>query len=326
MKISKIYLLSFGIKTMAATAMAASALAILAPASAMAHGFEGDRFFPPTIQTDDPFATDELSLPTISIFNNPASSDGTPKTREIDIGAEFDKEIFPKFAVGISTTYVILKPQGGTATDGCQNLTLGAKYQLWEIPEREFIFSVGAEWEIGNTGSQSIGVDTFSTFTPTLYFGKGFGDLPDGVKFLKPIAVTATAGLDLPVKVDEPNAIEWGLAIEYSLPYLEEHVKDTGLARPFRDMIPLVEFAVTNPLNRDGGQAIGTINPGVLWENPDFQLGVEAVIPINKNTGPNVGVVFNVQIFIDDIFPKLFGHPLFGGGETNNTPAPAFTK
>ena len=34
----------------------------LIPTPAQAHGFEGDRFFPPTIQTDDPFATDEFSL------------------------------------------------------------------------------------------------------------------------------------------------------------------------------------------------------------------------------------------------------------------------
>jgi hypothetical protein len=307
-------------KGAAATVIVASAFSILTPHTASAHGFEGDRFFPPTIQTDDPFATDELSLPTISILNNP----GTPKTREIDIGTEFDKEIFPKFALGISTTYVVLQPKGVRNIDGYQNLTLSAKYQLWEIPEHEFIFSVGAIWEVGNTGSQAIGVDTFSTFTPTLYFGKGFGDLPDSVKFLKPLAVTGTGGLDLPTKAS-PNAFELGLAVEYSLPYLQGHVKDIGIPRPFRDMIPLVEFSTTNPFNRGGGQATGTINPGVLWENPDYQIGLEAVIPINSNTGPNLGVVFNVQIFIDDIFPKIFGHPIFGGTETNAT-TPDFSK
>ena len=29
----------------------------------LAHGFAGDRFFPPTITTDDPFAADELAQP-----------------------------------------------------------------------------------------------------------------------------------------------------------------------------------------------------------------------------------------------------------------------
>ena len=309
-----------------AAAWTAFAFVTFATRACFAHGYEGDRFFPPTIQTDDPFATDELSLPTISIFNNPATSDGTPKTREIDISAEFDKEIFPKFALGISTTYVILKPQGGVATDGFENLTLSAKYQLWEIPEHEFIFSTGVEWEIGNTGSGKLGGDTFSTFTPTVYFGKGFGDLPDSVPYLKPIAVTGEAGLDLPVKNAGPNAIEWGIAVEYSLPYLEQHVKDTGLPKPFRDMIPLVEIAVTSPLNRGGGQATGSVNPGVLWESQYCQVGAEAVIPINRNTGPNVGVVFNVQIFIDDLLPKIFGHPIFGGNDRQTATIPESSK
>jgi hypothetical protein len=107
--------------------------------------------------------------------------------------------------------------------------------------------------------------------------------------------------------------VEWGLAIEYSIPYLQQHVKDIGLPHPFRDMIPLVEFAVNSPINQHGGQATGSINPGILWESKDYQVGLEAVIPLNKQTGSNVGVVFNVQIYIDDLFPKWFGHPLFGG-------------
>src|ERR1700722_18971209 len=67
-----------------------------------AHGFVGDRFFPPTIATDDPFATDELSLPTASIFKNPRS----PPDWENDSGTEFDKEILPRFALGVSDTYI----------------------------------------------------------------------------------------------------------------------------------------------------------------------------------------------------------------------------
>lgn len=286
---------------------------VLSARTASAHGFEGDRFFPPTIQTDDPFTADEFSFPTISVFNNPANPDsGDPKTREMDFSVGFSKEIFPKFALGISATYVNLKPKGGVAVDGFTNLSLSAKYQLLEVPAHEFIFSLGCEWEIGNTGSQSLGVSTTSTFTPTLFFGKGFGDLPDGLAFLKPFAITGQAGLDLPVKSGDSNAIGWGLAIEYNIPYLDQHLKETGLPHPLRDMIPLVEFVVSNPINRHGGQATGSINPGVLWENRDYQVGIEAIIPLNHQTGPNVGVVFNVQIYIDDLFPKFFGHPLFG--------------
>ena len=272
--------------------------------SAFAHGFVGARFFPPTPTTEDPFATDELDLPSVSYIK----SFGVKTT---DIGFEFNKEIFPKFALGIGGDYLIQKPDGERSTSGFDNFTLSAKYQLWQNVAHEAIFSVGAEWEIGGTGSQQVDANPGSTFTPTIYFGKGFGDLPDAVKFLKPFAITGTLGENLPTRAD-PNALEWGFALEYSLPYLQSQVKDIGLPEPLKHMIPVVEFAFNTPQNRGGGQTTGTINPGILYESAHFQIGAEAVIPVNSATGSNVGAIVQVQIFLDDIWPKAFGHPLFG--------------
>jgi hypothetical protein len=277
-------------------------------AAVQAHGFEAGRFFPPTIQTDDPFATDELSLPTVEFFQNP----GTPATKTVDTSFEFDKELFPKFAVGISDGVQYQSPEGLPSATGFDNLELSAKYQVWEVPAHEWIFSVGAIWDVGGTGSKKIGSDSANTFTPTLYFGKGMGDLPDALDALKPVAVTGTLGVDLPTE-GEQNAVEWGIAVEYSLLYLQTQVKDIGLPEPLKNMIPLVEFAFTTPVNRGGGPTTGTINPGVLYETRYFQLGAEAVIPANRATGSRIGAVVNVQIFLDDIFPQTFGHPLFGG-------------
>jgi hypothetical protein len=76
-----------------------------------------------------------------------------------------------------------------------------------------------------------------------------------------------------------------------------------------------VELSMESPENRNGGPTTGTVNPGGLYESRYFQLGAEAVIPINNHTGPNIGFVINVNIFIDDLWPKVFGHPLFGGAE-----------
>lgn len=298
----------------------ACALTLFVSTHLKAHGFEGDRFFPPTVSTDDPFATDELSVG-LQSFNNPASDDG-PKTREMDLSTEFDKEILPKFALGITGTYVSLQPNRHTddgsdplpAQDGFDNISLSAKYQLFENAPHEFILSVGGEIDLGGTGSKPLGVESYTTYSPTLYYGKGFGDLPNTLKYLKPLALTGTLGYDIPSKVADPNVLDCGFALEYSLPYLQEHVEDIGLPHPFKDFIPLVEFNLSSPTNRDGGTTTGTINPGILWEQPNFQLGAEAVIPINAHTGPNVGFTVQVQFFIDDLFPKAFGHPLFLGG------------
>jgi hypothetical protein len=300
----------------AATAAGVLCGVIIQPRAAMAHGFEGDRFFPPTIQTDDPFATDELTLPNVQIFQDP----GVPRVREIDYGAEFDKQILPDFDLEFSDAFTTLEPKQGHSTNGFQNFTLGFKDELIQIPDHEFIFSFGTEWEIGGTGEQNVGPNSYSTFTPTLYFGKGFGDLPDSVPMLKPFAITGLVGEALPTEAS-PNTLEWGFALEYSLIYLEQNVKDTGMPRPFRDMVPLVEFAMQTPEGRNGGPTTGTINPGVLYESRYFQIGAEAVIPVNGHSGSTVGAVVNVNIFIDDIWPKVFGHPIFGGASENSAPS-----
>jgi len=302
----------FSIYSMKVLALASAAALVLFALNAKlnAHGFEGDRFFPPTIQTEDPFAVDELSLPVISVFNNPAGG-GSPKTKQIDISAEFDKEIFPKFAIGISEDYVILRPQGQSTRAGFDNLSFSAKYQLFENAPHEFIFSVGGEVDVGGTGSLAIGRESFATYTPTLFVGKGFGDLPDQLKYLKPFAVTGTLGYVIPGESVDPNALNWGLAVEYSIPYLQQHIQEIDWLRPLRNVIPLVELAMNSPLNHGGGQTTGTVNPGFLWESRYCQLGAEAVIPINRASGPNVGVIVQVQVYIDDIWPKIFGYPVF---------------
>src|SRR5436305_818593 len=61
-----------------------------------------------------------------------------------------------------------------------------------------------------------------------------------------------------------PNVLQWGFALEYSIIYLEEQVKDIGLRAPFDRLIPLVEVPLETPLDRgQGGQTTGTINPGL---------------------------------------------------------------
>ena len=156
---------------------AALLLCLLVPLRLHGHGLEGDRFFPPTPLTDDPFAVDELSLPNVQY--NPASA-----SREVDITGSFSKEVFPKFALSVQDTYINLNPKGGPAQDGWSPITLNAKYQLWEVPEHEFILSIGSDFALGGTGSKSLySYDYYTTYTPNLYIGKGFNELPDALKF-----------------------------------------------------------------------------------------------------------------------------------------------
>src|SRR6266446_3419252 len=302
-----------------------------ATGQAYGHGFAGARFFPATLSTDDPFVSDELSLPTVSTMRMP--DDGG--TRETDISMDLSKRITPEFAIEIGDTFTALNPHDGRAVNGFGNLELGGKYQLLNNGPHEAIGSVGLGVEIGGTGSTSIGADSFSTWSPAIFFGKGFGDLPEALRFLKPVAITGVAGIAIPtsasthsitvndqtgerdIEIEQhPDVLEWGFALEYSVIYLQSQVQDMHLPAPVDRLIPLVEFAMETPLNRGaGGPTTGTINPGVIWAGKYFQVGMEAVIPINEHTGNNVGVIAQLHFFLDDLFPHTIGRPLFGGNK-----------
>jgi hypothetical protein len=302
--------------------LTAALIAALSPCLVHAHGFAGKRFFPATLTTDDPFVADEASLPTFSTIVTP--DDGG--TRESEFSFDIAKSITPWLGVEIGTSVVnIDPPPGARAQTGIGNFEIGAKYQFLKNAEHEAIASIGFDAEIGGTGSRSIGADSFSTWTPTLYFGKGLGDLPDGLWPLRPLAVTGTLGISIPsrgynktsseegLEVEaNPDSLECGFAVQYSLIYLQQNVRDLGLRAPFDRLVPLVEFAFSSPFDREqGGLVTGTINPGILWSGKSIQLGVEALIPINERTGNRVGVIAQVHLYLDDIFPNIF-RPIFG--------------
>jgi hypothetical protein len=306
-----------------ATALAIGLAAPSGPASA--HGFAGQRFFPATLATDDPFVADELSLPTFSRRKTPAQGD-EPATVESEISIDFAKRITPNFGISFEVPYQRLHPEGGETQNGFGNSAVGLKYQFYKNDEHETILSAGVDWEIGGSGSKQVGAESFSTVTPGFFFGKGFGDLPDGVEYLRPLALTGSLGVDVPTRSstttvsDEgdvqierhPHVLNVGFALEYSLPYLQSVVKDVGLEAPFNRLIPVVEFSWQKPLDRGRGPSTGTVNPGLLWVGRYVQLGLEAVIPINRNTGSSVGVLAQLHFFLDDLFPRTFGRPLFG--------------
>ncbi len=304
------------------------------PPAARAHGFAGARFFPATLTTDDPFVADELSLPTLQSFHTPDRGG----TREFDVSVDLAKTITPYLDIEVGIDEVNLFPRRGHATTGFSNLELGSKFQFLVNEEHETILSLGIDTTVGGTGSRQVGRDPFTTWSPGLFFGKGFGDLPDTVSLLRPFALTGNISVDIPtsaktrtvggvdpttgirdVNVDRNAvALETNFALEYSLIYLQDQVKNVGLVKPFDRMIPLVEAVITTPLDRgQGGLTTCSINPGVLWSGSVCQLGVEALIPTNARSGSHVGVLVQFHIYLDDLLPSVF-RPIFGGPSHNS--------
>jgi len=277
---------------------------ILMPISSMAHGFAGKRFFPSTLSVEDPFVSDELSF----LFGY--LDEGEEKAYEFPV--EYSKRITQNFGIGIDDSFLITDPDSGSTESGFGNLGLGAKYQFLTNGPHETILSLGVDAEIGNTGDSSVGADDFTTVVPSLYFGKGFGDLPDSLMYLRPFAVTGVIGPAFTIDSDEPDRFEYGFTIQYSFQYLESFVKDIGIPKPLDKTILVLEFPFETALNQGaGGETEGFINPGIIWIGNKIQLGLEAQIPVNHNSGQGVGVLALIHFFIDDIFPNSIGSSVF---------------
>jgi len=173
------------------------AAALAGSSPALGHGFAGKRFFPATLATEDPFVADELSLPTI-LYQRFGASGEEPGTRETDFSVDVSKRITENFGVGFGATYKNVRPDDGESQRGFDNLAASIKYKFYQNDEHETIVSEGLDWDIGNSGAKSVGAESFHTFTPAIFFGKGFGDLPADAKFLRPLALTGAIGVGIP--------------------------------------------------------------------------------------------------------------------------------
>ena len=139
---------------------------------------------------------------------------------------------------------------------------------------------------------------------PTLFFGKGAGDLPDDGALLKPFAVTGIIGYAIPTdarhtrrEVDDETGERSARSRSMPSPGLRPLARvqpavpsgerlDLGCPRPTR-LIPLVELAFETPVQHaQGAGTTAFVNPGILWAGQAFQIGAEAVIPITGIPGP----------------------------------------
>ncbi|PNG26363.1 hypothetical protein [Methylocella silvestris] len=301
---------------------------------ALSHVVVGDRFFPATLLIDDPGVNDELSLPTFAYLTNPDGS----QTNVFSF--EYDKRITPALGISIEDGFI---HQNNPRANGWDNLSTSLKYVLFINPEHEFMLSAGVEFEWGHTGAAGVGAEAFTSWSPQIFFGKGFGDLPASLNALRPFALTGQLGVelsthpistiitrnfetgDVDIDVDQdPTFFNWGFSLQYSLPYMNSNISaiDNDL---LKRLIPLVEVSLSTPVANIGPPGSGNshvttglVNPGVIYVGQTFQLGLEAQLPINSASGKHVGVIAQLHLYLDNIFPDSIGRPLFDG------PASAF--
>jgi hypothetical protein len=309
---------------LSATAAPLAALVAAAfPTSARAHGFAGDHMFISTLLIDDPNVADEASLPTFSYLPQP--TDSGPASNLYSLSFEFDKRITENFGFALSSGYNWLTQPGNKTANGWNNLEVALKYKPYVNAEHEFMLSVGVVRELARTGANGtngalLDNDDSSSTTPTLYFGKGFGDLP--VPFLRPLALTGELGYqiaDKKLKVasegSENNGLNngWngGLSLQYSIRYLSSQVKDYGLPDFVNRLTPVVELSWYSPASKPNDAKTQYLwGIGVNYTAQSYAVGVEALVPGNRDTGSHLGVIAQFHLYFDDLMPNSLGKPI----------------
>ena len=234
-------------------------------------------------------------------------------TRRTDAIGFFGKTITEDLGIRVKGVYTRLDPTVGSSRYGWQTLTANAQYEAVLDGPHEFLLSVGVDRQFGGTGAARVqprGFSAVGATTPSIYFGKGLGDLDIG--YLRPLAIAGTFGYLIADKSPRPDVATAGFAIEYSIPYLQSKVRAFDLPDLIRGLTPITELFLTTPAGQNHGVAnTALIAPGVTYAGEGWQVGIEALIPMTRATGKGLGVTAQFHVWLDYLFPNSIGRPVF---------------
>jgi hypothetical protein len=217
---------------------------------------------------------------------------------------------------------------GHSQRSGFEVTNLTIKGEVYRDNLHETLVSAGVAWGIGHSGAQGVEANAPDLVRPGIFFGKGFGDLPDSLAWLRPFGITGAVTLEHPMTGSSINfgiddqtgrlspmltrnvdTLHWGVALEFSTLYLTNRFTPGRLPKqePLNQLVPLIEFSFNSPR---GEKTSATMNPGLSYVAVTWQVAVEAIVPLNTEGGRSVGARAQLLLFLDDLIPSLFGKPL----------------
>lgn len=275
------------------------ALLCLGVSYVQAHGVVGQREFIEPFVTEDANPKNEFVIARPGYFN-------TNEGNEFSVGFALEKKLSERFSLALEGEWTSERVGGEPNPNGLQNPGIRLKYGLGKIPSREFILSPALEIE-PPLGDREIGAERATTVAPLLLFAKGFGDLPQTLSYLRPLALMGDAGFEILTNEETETVFKYDVLLMYSLPYLHTYVGNFGTPWPLRWLIPLVEFNWETRINGPERTTEARVTPGLVYLGRSVQLGVAGQFPLNRTTDRELdpSVLFIIDIFYDDLFPAL---------------------
>ncbi len=277
--------------------------------SAHAHGVVGQRTF------IEPFITEDVNPKNEFVIGRP-EWDHSREGRTLSLGFGLEKKLADRLSLTLDSEWLDLSPKAHDEphASGFNNLGITLKYAFFIDPPHEAITSIALE-STAPTGTTKVGAEVDPSFKPFLLYGKGAGDLPDALAYLRPLAVQGDAGFEVSIGHAHDTTFAHNIAIQYSIPYLQAAVRDLGLPWPLNDLLPVTEFNFEHGVNgEEHGKTHAFTTPGIVYMDRWVELGVAGRFPLNGNAHKELdwGIVWIVDLFIDDIFPLTKWQPIGG--------------
>jgi len=295
----------------------AAAIVFIAPwTSAHAHGIAGNRYFPGTLTFDDPAVADEFLVNTLR--TSTLQSGG--EQRENDLGVSGARLLTSGWALGFDLGRSRIR--GGNQADANQHSgDVFVKAELHRDDLNESLVSGSLGYGIVSTKLPGLGNSSRHVVLPSITFGKGFGNVPNSLDWLRPFGIAGSVAAELPTgsssrvgsaaaAAQDVATLHWGFALEYSMLYRSERFTPGKLPaeEPLHQFVPLIEFQFDSPR---GGKTTGTMNPGISYVAQTWQFAVEAVMPIVGDASKRpASARVQLLFFLDDLMPSVFGKPL----------------
>jgi len=282
------------------------ALYCLTAAEVRAHGVVGQRTF------IEPFITEDVNPKNEFVIARP-EWDHAAEGKAFGLGFGLEKKLSDRFSITLDSSWDSLSPSDPEEpqTTGFNNLGITLKDAVYINPEHEGIFSVAVE-ATAPTGTAEVDSEPDWSFKPFVLYGKGFGDLPSSLKYLRPFAVQGDLGFEISIDHDRTTTLAHDITLEYSIPYLQAFVTDVGLGWPFNDLVAVAEFNFEHGIHgAEEGRSTISSTPGIVYMDRYIEIGVAGRFPLNGHAHQELdwGIVGIIDLFIDDIFPATTWQP-----------------
>jgi hypothetical protein len=220
-----------------------------------------------------------------------------------------EKTISPKSSFSLFVGYQRLEQEGEqTSASGFSNLGLAYKRVLLSLPLHEFVFTINPSLELP-VGSRSVGSESHPRAGGDLLFQKGFADLPDSLRMLRPAGIEGDAGWESKMTGARDDLLSANFEFEYSLRYLDANVAGGFVPHAIRDLTPHLDFEYAQYLSahRNSSQPDFELTPAIAWLNSTFEINLGAQVALNRasqGTGA-IAFVWLLGVSYDQLAPAL---------------------